>query len=258
MPKSKRAKVVPLTKVKAHRREIKATLVETLRDTVGQFPRAFVFSFANLRTQPFKEMRQQLSGSARFFLGKNRVMGKALDGDDGEFRPGLAALAADLKGPVGLLCTSRTRAEILRDFAAHEAPDFARAGALADRDVVVPRGKLDLPHTMVDELRKLGMTSLRLDKGTPTLPIAFTICAAGDTLTPEQCRLLKHFGHQLSTFKLALLGEWSAAEGAYERLAGGSGGGGGRGEGAGDGDEDDEAVMEEDEDDEDEDEEEGA
>ena len=247
MPKSKRAKVVPLTKVKAHRRELKATLVETLRDTVDKFPRAFVFSFANLRTQPFKEMRQQLSGSARFFLGKNRVMCKALDGDDGEFRPGLAALAADLKGPVGLLCTSRTRAEILRDFAAHEAPDFARAGAVADRDVAVPRGKLDLPHTMVDELRKLGMTSLRLDKGTPTLPIAFTICAAGDTLTPEQCRLLKHFGHQLSTFKLALLGEWGAADGAYERLAGGGGGGGEGAMDEGEEEEDEEGEDEEDE-----------
>lgn len=204
--------------MKAKRRELKASLVETLRDTVDAHKRAFIFSFANMRTQPFKDMRIELAGKARFFLGKNRVMQKALNGEVDEFRKGLGAMAADLRGPVGVVCTSMTRDEIVQYFAEHEQPDFARAGAIADRDVAVARGKLELPHTMVDELRKLGMTSLKLDKGVPTLPSMFPICAKGDALTPEQCRLLKHFGHQLSTFRLALVGEWNSESGSYERI----------------------------------------
>jgi mRNA turnover protein 4 len=211
--------------------------VENLRDALDGHAHAYVFTYANMRTSHFKDMRSELAGAARFFLGKNRVMQKALAGADGadEHRPGLASLAADLRGPVGLLLTSKPRAEVEAFFAAHAAPDYARAGAVADRDVVVPRGKLELPHTMVDELRKLGMTGLKLDKGVPTLPLAYTICSSGESLTPEQCRLLKHFGHQLSVFRLRLVSQWTAAGGAYERIASAADGGAAAG---GDDDED--------------------
>ena len=153
---------------------------------------------------------------SRFFLGKNRVMQKALGSGQDEFRPHLGKLAADVRGNVGLLFTNRSRAEVEATFAEHEQPDFARAGCVAGSAVSVPRGVLALPHTMVDELKKLGMANLKLDKGVPTLPIEHAICAAGDVLTPEQCRLLKHFGHQLAVFQLALVSMWS--DGKYELL----------------------------------------
>ena len=239
---------MPLTKVKAKRRELKTDLVEKLRDTIDQHTRAFVFSYANMRTQKFKDMRMELAGAARFFLGKNRVMQKALGEDaSDEYRPGLSQLGADLRGPVGILCTSKTREEVEGYFAEHEEPDFARAGVVADREVVVPKGKLELPHTMVDELRKLGMTSLQLLKGVPTLPSAYVICSEGDTLTPEQCRLLKHFGHMLSTFKLRLVSEWSA-EGGYKSIESADGGSGLVGDeemGGGSDDDDDEEEDDE-------------
>jgi mRNA turnover protein 4 len=252
---------VPLTKVKAKRRELKAGLVERLQDALGTADHAYVFSFAHMRTAKFKDLRAALAtDGSRFFLGKNRVMARALAGgasaDAGdEFRPGLGALAADLRGNVGMLLTPRTPDAVAAAFAAATEPDYARAGVVADREVVVPKGRLEsLPHTMVDELRRLGMTRLRLDKGIPVLPAPHTICAAGDALTSEQCRLLKHFGHQLASFELGLVGHWTAESGAYERLAepsaGVAGRKAGRGGKAAEGEED-----EEDEDDEEDDEE---
>ena len=206
-----------LTQVKAKRKELKVALVDAIRDHLDKFSSAYVFSFDNMRTQHFKDLRGAMAGDSRFFLGKNRIMQKALGASAAdEFRPRLGQLGSDLKGNVGLLLTNRSRAEVDAALRAHEQPDFARAGCVAPRDVAVPRGPIGMPHTMVEELRKLGMANLRLDKGTPTLPSEYRICSAGDALTPEQCRLLKHFGHQLAVFQLHLLSHWR--DGVYEVL----------------------------------------
>ena len=173
-----------------------------------------------MRTGPCKELRQTMSES-RFFLGKNRVVQKALGATPAdEHRPGLSGLAAHLRGNVGMLFTNRIPSDVAATFEAAAAPDFARAGCVASQTIAVPRGPLDLPHTMVDELRKLGMAHLRLEKGVPMLPTPFTICTKGDVLTPEQCRLLKHFGHALATFRLHLVACW--CDGVVTQLSDGS------------------------------------
>ena len=212
-----------LTQVKAKRRELKATLVDKVRDSVSAYSRAYVFSYENMRTAPCKDLRQAMSDS-RFFLGKNRVVQKALGATPAdEHRPGLSGLSAALRGNVGLLFTERTADDVAAAFEAAAAPDFARAGFVTPVAVAVPRGPIGLPHTMVDELRKLGMASLRLEKGVPVLPTPFAICAAKDVLTPEQCRLLKHFGHALATFRLRLVAGW--CDGVVTQLGEGGAGG---------------------------------
>ena len=231
-------------------------LVDNVRDHVDKFASAYVFSFDNMRTTQFKDLRGAMAADSRFFLGKNRVMQRALGATrETEFRPNLAQLAGDLRGNVGLLMTNKSQPEVEAAFAEYEQPDFARAGCVAPADVSVPRGPLSLPHTMVEELRKLGMNSLRLDKGVPTLPLDFAICAVGDALTPEQCRLLKHFGHREAVFQLHLISAWR--DGAYEvldelrrRPVGGGGKGGAAAAAAGgddddeeDGDDDDEEIK---------------
>jgi mRNA turnover protein 4 len=78
MPKSKRNKVVPLTKVKSKGREGKEDLVEKVQDSIGEYDNAYVINFENMRSGPFKQLQNQMHDSTRFFLGKNKVMIKAL------------------------------------------------------------------------------------------------------------------------------------------------------------------------------------
>ena len=56
MPKSKRNKVVNLTKVKSRGREGKEELVEKVQDCVGEYENAYVINFENLRSGPFKQL----------------------------------------------------------------------------------------------------------------------------------------------------------------------------------------------------------
>ena len=78
MPKSKRNKVVNLTKVKSRGREGKEALVEKVQDCVGEYEHGYVINFENLRSGPFKTLQNQMHDTSKFFLGKNKVMIKAL------------------------------------------------------------------------------------------------------------------------------------------------------------------------------------
>ena len=78
MPKSKRNKVVALTKVKSKGRKGKEELVTNIREAVEEYKNAFVVSFENIRSGPFKVIASQWRADSKFFLGKNKVMQVAL------------------------------------------------------------------------------------------------------------------------------------------------------------------------------------
>ena len=60
MPKSKRNKVVSLTKVKSKGREAKEELFEKVQVAVDNYAYAYVLSFDNMRSTPFKNMQSKL------------------------------------------------------------------------------------------------------------------------------------------------------------------------------------------------------
>ncbi|RKO89826.1 hypothetical protein BDK51DRAFT_23979, partial [Blyttiomyces helicus] len=64
------------------------------------------------------------------------------------------------------------------------------------------------PHNMETQLRSLGMPT-SLVNGVVTLRKPFTVCTEGDTLTPSQAQILKHFYVQMSEFHITILCYWS-------------------------------------------------
>lgn len=197
-----------MTVVKQKRKELKSGLVESIRECVDEHDAVYVFAYDNMRTSKFKDIRTMWADS-RFFLGKNRIIQKAL-GEDAEdaYRPSLDSIAADLTGQVGLLFTSRPQAEVLEFFKTYGEKDFPRAGFVPSQTITVPAGRLtEVPHTMAEFLQKLGMP-VRLDKGVVVLPYAHDLCKAGEAITPDQGKLLKYFGHELAVFKLKALSCW--------------------------------------------------
>uniref|UniRef100_A0A7S1CDL9 Ribosome assembly factor mrt4 n=1 Tax=Bicosoecida sp. CB-2014 TaxID=1486930 RepID=A0A7S1CDL9_9STRA len=225
MPKSKRAKVVSLTKTEAAPQERKASLIERIRDSIDAYSRIYVFSFENMRTQSFKELRVEWADS-RFFLGKNKVMRVALGRDEEEeYRDGLAGLGKLLTGNVGLLFTNRSPEDVAAFFDEYGFLDFARGGFEATEDVELEAGPLEgMQHTMVEQLTKLGLPVV-LDRGVVTLTKRHDVCKAGDVLTPEQARLLKLFDRRMSEFKIVPVAMWHADE--VTMLADGAVGGAG-------------------------------
>ena len=88
MPRSKRNKVVALTKVKKQGKSAKDDLIEKVQEAVDTYKNTFVVSFDNMRAGPFKNVALKSRDDSKFFLGKNKVMQVALGrNSDDEYGP---------------------------------------------------------------------------------------------------------------------------------------------------------------------------
>lgn len=73
---------------------------------------------------------------------------------------------------------------------AYEEIDYARSGFVAQETITLRKGPMaDFPHSIEPHLRQLGMPTA-LQKGVVTLIKEYTVCKEGQTLTPEQARIL--------------------------------------------------------------------
>ncbi|KAL7145918.1 hypothetical protein ABFS83_06G006500 [Erythranthe nasuta] len=232
MPKSKRNRPVTLSKTKKKGREHKETVVNSIRDVAEKFDSVYVFTFENMRNLKFKEFRDRLKSSSRFFLGSNKVMQVALGKTAAdEIKSGLHKISKVLHGDSGLCFTSLPKEEVIRLFGEYEDYDFARTGSTAAKTVELKEGPLDqlwrrkkklrvkthiyknfrgskIRRWMEPFLRKQGMP-VRLNKGVVELVSDYTVCEEGKHLSPESARILRLLGIKMATFKLHLICRWA-------------------------------------------------
>ncbi|KAJ0981363.1 hypothetical protein J5N97_009618 [Dioscorea zingiberensis] len=210
MPKSKRNRAVTLSKTKKKGKEHKEAIVSNIKQALEDYSSAYVFTFENMRNQRFKEFREQMKSSSRFFLGSNKVMQISLGrsaADEG--KPGIHKLSKFLRGDSGLLFTNLGRDEVQRLFEGYEEHDFARTGSLASETVELKEGPLEqFTHEMEPFLRKQGLP-IRLNKGVIELVSDFVVCEEGKPLSPESARTLRLLGVKMATFRLHLVCRWS-------------------------------------------------
>lgn len=123
------------------------------------------------------------------------------------FLPSLPLFLQLLRGNVGLLFTNEDNSVVKDWFESYYEMDHARSGFVATQRVALDEGKyiilsylflslslfsgpLDqFPHSIEPHLRSLGLPT-KLQKGKVHLLQDHVICNPGDTLTPEQARLL--------------------------------------------------------------------
>ncbi|CAK9179562.1 unnamed protein product [Ilex paraguariensis] len=213
MPKSKRNRPVTLSKTKKKGREHKENIVNSIREAVEKYNSVYVFSFENMRNLKFKEFREQLKSTSRFFLGSNKVMQVSIGRSVAdEIRPGLHKISKLLRGDSGICFTNLPKEEVQRLFDEYEEYDFARTGSISTEKVELKEGPLDqFTHEMEPFLRKQGMP-VRLNKGVVELVSDFVVCEEGRPLSPESSRILRLLGIKMATFRLHLICRWSPEE----------------------------------------------
>lgn len=133
-----------------------------------------------------------------------------------------------IKGQVGLFFTDTEPQEVIDWFADFQQPDFARAGNIASRTVILPAGPVmrhhsdppePFPHNEEPQLRKLGLTT-SMNKGVPTLQSPHQLCEEGKPLTSEQTQLLKLTGVKMVVFRVGLMARWDSASGEVVQIEG--------------------------------------
>ncbi|CAZ84748.1 unnamed protein product [Tuber melanosporum] len=224
MPRSKRSKVVSLTKTdKRPGRENNERLYGKIRESIDEHQIVFVFSVDNMRNTHLKEVRTDFSDS-RIFFGKTKVMAKALGTSaSDEYRLNLSSLSKHLTGNVGLLITSRPAEEVLTYFESFSKQDYARMNAVSPITFIVPAGVVyssggslqqeeDVPmaHSLETTVRGLGMPT-RLVNGKVHLDQEFVVCKEGKKLDSKQATLLKIFGIPTAEFVIRPSAYWTSA-----------------------------------------------
>ncbi|KAH0562986.1 hypothetical protein GP486_002450 [Trichoglossum hirsutum] len=218
MPKSKRAKVITLSKVAKKGKENNLKLFASVRDSVDKYQYCFVFGVENMRNTYLKELRSEFSSDSRFIFGRTKVMAKALGtAPDDEYQQNLSQLSKKLEGDVGLLFTNQPAPATIEYFSAYSQTDYARAGTSATRGFTVPAGMVysrggeipedqdtPLAHSLEQTVRSLGMPT-SLVKGRVTLDQPYVVCKQGDILNSHQTRLLKLFGVATADFRVHLI-----------------------------------------------------
>lgn len=202
MPKSKRNKLVSLTKVKSKGSKLKEKLIEDVRDACDTYPNFFILDVENMRNNSLKEIRSHWQGS-RFFFGKNKVMGVALGNEEkSAYKDNMHLIAQEINGFRGLMCTDSTPERVQKYFSEFKADHFARSGATAPRGFRLEQGPLPtLAFSMEPTMRKLGLPT-ELNKGVVTLRQTVQVCSPGDVLTPEQCKILELFDTTMAVFRV--------------------------------------------------------
>ena len=119
--------------------------------------RIFVFQYENMRNNKLKTVREAWSHS-KFFIGKNRVLAKALGNtEEEEYSDNLHLVSRCLKNECGLLVTNQSEEEVMEYFSNLSQPDFARTGGVARQKVQLREGVLNMfSHSMEPQLRQLG------------------------------------------------------------------------------------------------------
>mmetsp|Transcript_9841 Transcript_9841/g.26713 ORF Transcript_9841/g.26713 Transcript_9841/m.26713 type:complete len:225 (-) Transcript_9841:122-796(-) len=210
MPKSKRSKVVPLTKVKKRPKEKKDKLLDEIREAASKFKYIFLLSIENERNNFIQVVRQRLRPS-RLICAKNKVMQHALGmTPSAECEDNIHKLAAMITGQCGLLFSDKTPSDVQSVLAEYRPADFARSGAKATETVTLPRGVdalAHLPHSIEHHLRQLGMPT-QLQNGQIHLHGDHTVCKEGQELTADAAQVLKLMDMKQAQFTMAVEAHW--------------------------------------------------
>ncbi|KAJ2312741.1 mRNA turnover and ribosome assembly protein, partial [Coemansia sp. RSA 2705] len=216
--------VVSLTKIKSKGKVGRREIMVKVTDAIDTYDYVWVFSVENMRNQYLKQVRRNL-GTSQIFMGSNKVMAKALGNDEeSELKPNLHKISEALSGEVGLVCTNMDVEETKRAFSEFSAKSYARAGNIAEYQVVVKAGEVvrgvdeePFPNNMEPTLRGLGMPTV-LKQGKILLDNDYVVCEEGDKLTANQAHLLKHLWEQMATFTVKPVAYWHKSSGEFVNL----------------------------------------
>ena len=240
---------VALTKTAKKTREHKTTYVDTVRNAIDASDRVYLFSYENMRSNHFKDVRLHFRGSGsskhgdgdmiddvdddvdegstslndgRLFLGKNKLLQIALGRTpEDEYSDNLHQLSKLISGSVGLLCTNQNATHVEEYFKTLAVEDYARAGTVAERTILLTKEQIEThPVSMVEQFRKLGLP-VEVQNGRVGFVggrMEWEVCKAGKELSVEQCKILVHMGVKLAVFRIGLVCRWEKQDGAIEEL----------------------------------------
>jgi len=145
-------------------RSRKEELAEQLEELFDEYTKLFVVTVDNVSSNQLHEIRKDLRGEAVIYCGKNTQMRRVLRKLEEQGKEDLEKIRNAMKLNVALVFTNGDLKEMCDRIQANKMPAAARAGALAQSDVIIPAGPTSLEPTMTAFLQALNISS-KISKG---------------------------------------------------------------------------------------------
>jgi mRNA turnover protein 4 len=179
-----------------------------IRELSLQYERIYVIQFSSAKTDRLSEIRREFRSSS-LCMAKHNVIAHAFGqtGDDSP-RPNLHLLNQYLVGNAGVFMTNETHDRVAGFLSSMTGPEFATTGAIATDTFTVEAGPLtQFTFNMDSYLRELGLP-VHLENGTITNVRDYVVCTAGEPLSRNATKLLKHFDVKMGEFSAQPIAMW--------------------------------------------------
>lgn len=220
MPKSKRNKVISLTKVKKRTRERKDKHITNIQSCGLKYKRTYVLSIENDRNNFLKEVRRHFRED-ELMCGKNKQMQFALReiaASHKKHREGITELSDLLEGQCCLMFSNKEYIDIKTFLNTYHPADYARCGAIATETISLPRGfdaLAHLPHSIETHVRSLGLPT-KLHDGRLQLLADYTVVQKDKEISADQAQVLKLLDIKQAKFRMAVKGYYEKETGKFE------------------------------------------
>jgi large subunit ribosomal protein LP0 len=168
----------------------KEHLAHELEGLFSEYSTFFLATLDNVGSNQLHEIRKALRGQAIIYCGKNTQIRRVLRKLEEEGRHDLEQIRLKFRSNLALVFTSKDLAEVRNLLEAHKMPSAAKAGAIAQCDLILPRGITQLEPSQTPLLQALDIPT-KVSKGTLEVLKDVHILKAGDKVDASQAALLQ-------------------------------------------------------------------
>jgi len=174
-------------------KERKYALADELKEHFQNYTKLFMVDCDNVGSNQIQQIRIALRGKAVLYCGKNTQMRRVIRDLESEGRPELEKIRLQLKLNLALVFTNEDLPVIRDLILENKVAAPARAGSVAQLDVIVPAGNTGMEPTMTSFLQALSIPS-KITKGSIEILNPVHLIHAGDKCEASQCALLEKLG----------------------------------------------------------------
>jgi len=144
-------------------RQKKTEYIDRLISLLEEYPKILIVNCDNIGSAHMQKVRRNLRGKAVLLMGKNTMIRRAIRANI-ERNPDLNNLLPLIFGNVGLVFTKGDLGAIRDQVQTLRVPAAAKAGILAPKDVIVPKGMTTLEPTKTSFLHAFNIAS-KINRG---------------------------------------------------------------------------------------------
>jgi len=182
----------------------KYQLADELKEHFQTFSKLFLVDCDNVGSNQIQQIRIALRGKAVLYCGKNTQMRRVIRELEQDGMPQLEKVRMQLKLNVAIVFTNENLADVRDVILDNKVAAPARAGSIAQCDVIVPAGNTGMEPTMTSFLQALSIPS-KITKGSIEILNPVNLIIEGDKCEASQCALLDKLGIKPFSYGLVVV-----------------------------------------------------